>query len=238
LGILYENFNSMQSKGGTMRTSGAFFKILALCAGLCVSFVIPQALFAQANTGVELFNAGAYEKAELKLRETLKAKPGDTTQRYYLGLTLLNRGKYPEGLKELETVKSEQEKASQWSRPAVPNVYQIDIALAQAYLTLKQFDKAWPKLESAGIESPGSAEVFLYRGVYYYKQKENAKAIVELEKAIRLDPKNAYAYYYVGHAYYDSGEPAKMVEAFKIFLQLAPGAPEAAEAKRLVDANC
>ena len=195
-------------------------------------------MFAQANNGIELFKAGAYSDAEIKLRETLKADPLKTTERYYLGLALLNQGKTPEALKELQTVKSEQEKASQRSRPAVPSVYQIDLALARTYLGLDQFDKAWPKLESARIEDSSSSEVFLYRGIYYYKQKEYSKAIKELEKAVTLDPKNAYAYYFEGHAYFDSGNIEKMVQAFKMFLELAPGAAEAQAVQTKIAPYC
>lgn len=221
-----------------MKKYGIYFNMLALTMAFCFSVVVPQPLFAQGEAAIELFNAGAYEEAESKLRETLNADPGKTTVRYYLGLTFMQQEKYTEALKELKTVKSEQEKASQWSRPAVPNVYQIDLALAQAYLGLNQFEEAWPKLESARIEDATSSDVFLYRGIYYYKQKEHAKAIGELDKAISLDSNNAYAYYYIGKAYLDSGKPDKMGEAFKIFLQLAPYAPEAPEAKEMIDKFC
>lgn len=222
-----------------MRKYRMCFNILAFCVGLFFSaLIIPQALFAQSDNGIELFHAGAYDDAESKLRDTLKADPSKTTERYYLGLTLLNQEKYPEGLKELQTVKSEQEKASQRSRPAVPNVYQIDFALAQAYLALDQFDKAWPKLESARIEDSSSSEVFLYRGIYYYKQKEYSMAIKDLEKAITLDPQNTYAYYYAGHAYFDSDNIEKMVEAFQMFLELAPDAAEAGDVQTKIAPYC
>jgi len=218
-----------------MRKYGICFNVLALCVGVCFSVSTPQALFAQADNGIELFNSGAYGDAESKLRETLKADPLKTTERYYLGLALLHQEKYPDALKELQTVKSEQEKASQWSRPAVPNVYQIDLALARSYLKLDQLDKAWPKLESARIEDSNSSEVFLYRGVYYYKQKEHSKAIEALEKAVSLDPDNAYAYYYLGEAHYDTGNPQKTIEAFQTFLRLAPDDPEASYAQAQID---
>lgn len=222
-----------------MRKYGMCFNIPTLCMGLFLLVAtIPQALFAQADNGIELFNAGAYDDAESKLRGTLKADPLKTTERYYLGLTLLNQGKYPEALRELQTVKSEQEKASQWSRSAVPNVYQVDLALAQAHLALDQFDKAWPKLESARIEDSSSSEVFLCRGIYYYKQKEYSKAIKELEKAVTLDPQNAYAYYYAGHAYFDSDNIVKMIKAFQLFLELAPDAAEAGDVQTKIAPYC
>ncbi len=221
-----------------MRKYRVCFNILALCLVLCLTATIPQHLCAQENDGIELYKAGEYTKAESKLKETLREEPGNTTLRYYLGLSLMYQGSLQEALEELKTAKSEQKKASQRSRPAVPSVYQIDLALAQAHIGLNQFDEAWPKLESARNEDPDSSDVFLFRGVYYYKQKDYKKAIEALEKSISLDAQKAYAYYYVGMAYSETQDVQKMLEAFKIFLQLAPDAPEAPDVKKKYDAAC
>lgn len=221
-----------------MRKYGIYFNILALCTAFCLSASIVQPVFAQEESGIALYNAGKYAEAESRLRDALKVEPKNTAVRYYLGLSLMYQGSFTESLKELKTAKSEQEKASQKSRPAVPNVYQIDLALAQAHLSLDQFEEAWPKLESARNEDPGSSDVFLYRGIYYYKQKDYSKAIESLEKAISLDSKKAYAYYYLGMAYTEIEDVQRMLEAFKIFLELAPDAPEAPDVKKRYDAAC
>ncbi|MBN2320712.1 MAG: tetratricopeptide repeat protein [Acidobacteria bacterium] len=221
-----------------MRKYGIWFNIMALCMVFCLSAAVSQPIYAQADDGIELYKAGEYEKAESKLKETLKNEPLNTTARYYLGLSLMYQGNFTQALEELKTAKNEQEKASQRSLPAVPNAYEIDLALAQAYIGLEQYEEAWPKLESARIKDPGSSDVFLYRGVYYYKQKDFAKAIEALDKSISLDPKKAYAYYYIGMAYSETEDVQKMLEAFKMFLQLAPDAPEAPDVKRKYDAAC
>ena len=221
-----------------MRKYEVCFSILALCMGICLSVSVPKWAFAQTDTGIELYRAGEYKNAESKLKETLKKEPDNTTARYYLGLSLIYQGNFSEALVELKTAKSGQEKASQRSRPAVPNAYQIDLALAQAHIGLGQFDEAWSELESARIENPESSDVYLYRGVYYYKQKDYEKAIEALEKSVSLDSKKAYAYYYLGMAYSETEKPDKMVEVFKIFLQLAPDAPEAPDVEKRVAAAC
>ena len=221
-----------------MRQYGIYFNILALFTAICLSASIAQPVYAQADSGIELYNAGEYTEAESKLRDALKAEPKNTAARYYLGLSLMYQGNFAESLKELKTAKSEQEKASQSSRPAVPSVYQIDLALAQAHLGLDQLEEAWPKLESAKKEDPDSSDVFLYRGIYYYKQKDYAKAIESLDKTISLDSKKAYAYYYIGMAYTEIQDVQKMLDAFKIFLELAPDAPEAPDVKNRYDAAC
>jgi len=221
-----------------MRKYGVRFNILALCTVLCLLVSIPQSLFAQADDGIALYKAGDYATAETKLREALKTEPGNTTVRYYLGLSLMYQGNFAEALEELKAARSEQEKAGRQSRPAVPSVYQVDLALAQAYIGLNRFEEAWPELESAGNENPQSSDVFLFRGVCYYKQKEYAKAIEALNKSISLDAKKAYAYYYIGMAYSETEDVQKMLDAFKTFLQLAPDAPEAPDVKKRYDAAC
>jgi tetratricopeptide (TPR) repeat protein len=212
--------------------------ILVFSVVFSVMAFMPQPVFAQTNKGIDLCTAWKFEEAEKVLREALKADPQDILASYYLGLSVLMQEKHSEALEIFLKVKDAQDKASQQSRSSVPDEHQIQIALARARLELKQYDEAWKNLESAKKEHPDSADVHLYRGVYYLYKEDIKKAIKELDKAISLDEHDAYAHYYAGHAYLRSGNPAKAVEMLKIFLQLAPVAPEAVKAKALVDALC
>jgi type IV pilus assembly protein PilF len=222
-----------------MKKHGNYLIVAVLCTVLGISIATVQSASAQKkDDGIELYNSGAFDKAETNLRKTLATEPGNATVRYYLGLALIEEGKYPEAVKELETVESEQEKANQGSRPEAPSEYQIDLALTHVYLHLNQLDKAWAKLESARAENPDSSDVFLYRGMYFYQTKKYEAAVKDLKKSIQLNSKNAYAYYYIGLSYSELGQAKEMVDAFKIFLQLAPGAPEAPDVKIKVDQNC
>jgi tetratricopeptide (TPR) repeat protein len=85
------------------------------------------------------------------------------------------------------------------------------------------------------MEDGNSSDVHLYRGVYYYKQKKYDEAIKELEQAIGLNDQNAYAYYYAGMAYYRSGNGQKAAEDLKIFIKLAPNAPEVEQARETIN---
>jgi tetratricopeptide (TPR) repeat protein len=145
--------------------------------------------------------------------------------------------RFGEALDIFMKVKQSQDRADQRTRPAVPDDYQINLAMARARLGLQQYTDAWKNLEQARIVNP-SSDVFVYRGVYYLQQEKLPEAIKELEKAVSLDAKNAYAYYYEGLAYYKSSQAEKAVDALKMFLQLYPGAPEAAKAKEIVDKLC
>jgi tetratricopeptide (TPR) repeat protein len=224
--------------GGAMKKRRTYCRILVLAAVISLAVIIPQQVLAQTNKGIELYNQWQFADAEKALREALKADPSETLANYYLGLSVLMQEKYNEAVDIFLKVKRSQDKADQWSRPAVPSEYQIQLATARARLGLGQFDEAWKNLESARIEDGKASDVYVYRGQFYVLQKKNSEAIKELEKAIKLDDKNAYAYYYLGFAYYQAGQPDKAVTALKMFLQLNPNAPDAPKAKKLVDQLC
>jgi tetratricopeptide (TPR) repeat protein len=220
-----------------MNTRRACCSILVFFV-VCASMVaIPHQVSAQAKKGTELYGEGKYKEAEAAFRDALKGNPSDIPNRYYLGLSILLQNRYGEALDIFLKVKQSQDKADQRTRSAVPDDYQINLAMARARLGLNQYADAWKNLEQARTINP-SSDVFVYRGVYYLQQEKLQEAIKELERAISLDAKNAYAYYYAGLAYYKSGQGQKAVETLKIFLQLYPNAPEAAKAKEIIDKLC
>ena len=171
----------------------------------------------------------------LAFRASLKTNPSDIPARYYLGLCLLRQDQYREALELFQNVPRSRDRAEQ---PPVPSQYQIQIALAQAHLGLKQYDEAWENLESAKTLAPRSPEVYVCQGRYYLEREKYQEAIQELEKAISIDENNAEAYYYEGLAYYGAGMPESAVTALKKFLQLAPYAPEAGKAREIIAKLC
>ncbi len=221
-----------------MNKRSAGYRILVLSVVFSLGAAVLPQIFAQTNKGIELYNSWQFVEAEKALREALKANPSDFPARYYLGLSILLQEKYGEALDIFLKIKQGLDRAEQRARPAVPDDYQIEVALARARLGVKQYPEAWKNLESARIENGKSSEVYVYRGVYYLQQEKIKEAMKELDKAISLDAKNAYAYYYMGLAYFRSGNPEKAVEMLKTFLNLAPYAPEAPKAKELVDKLC
>jgi tetratricopeptide (TPR) repeat protein len=209
--------------------------ILLVLVVFGLSAITPQTLFAQAEKGIALYNSKGYQEAEGVLRDALKADPTSVQARYYLGLSLLQQGKSGDALNEFKKVHGDLLRWDQWTRPTIPNEYQIQLALARANMALKLYDEAGRNLQLARIEDAGSSEVYLHYGVYYSDQKNYAEAIKALEKAISLDPKNAYAHYYIGMAYSESGQTGKMAAPFQTFLKLAPEAPEAAKVRSMIN---
>ena len=200
--------------------------------------LVPQQTVAQTAKGIELYNSWDYQEAEKVLRGALKVNPQDIRANFYLGLSILLQEKYKEALDIFQKIKEDQGKTQPRTGSPAPNEYQIQIGMARAHLGLKQYPEAWQNLGSAMKIDAHSADIYVYRGAYYIQQEKPLEAIKELEKAIARDAQNVYAHYYAGQAYLRSGNPARAVDMFKIFLKLAPRAPEAVKAKALIDALC
>jgi tetratricopeptide (TPR) repeat protein len=209
---------------------------LIMMTAFMTTATIPS-IFAQTDKGIALFNSWKFQEAEKVFREVVKANPKDVQASYYLSLSALMLDKHSEALALLLKVQDSQSKAGQ-GRAAVPDEFQIRIALARTYLELKQNEEALKNLEAANKIRANTVDVLVYRGAYYINKANLPQAIKELEKAMSMDDNNAYAHYYAGYAYLRSGNPSKAVEMFKSFLQLAPVAPEAIKVKALVDALC
>jgi tetratricopeptide (TPR) repeat protein len=216
----------------------AFSGILMLSGVLLLMAAMPPQIFAQTEKGIELYNSWQYQEAEKVLRDALKANPTDVAANFYLGMSILLQEKYSEALDIFQKVKADRAKAEPGKASAMPDEYQIQIALSRAHLGLKQNAEAWKILEAAEKAHPGFSDVHVYQGVYYLQMNDPKKAIKELEKAIQLDAKSVYANYYAGHAYLRLGNPQKAVEMFKIFISLAPQAPEVPKAQALITALC
>jgi tetratricopeptide (TPR) repeat protein len=220
----------MNSALSVKSISLTFAALYLVCAPLQVS--------AQSKQGIDFYSTGQFKEAEAAFREAQKRNPSDTPNNYYLGLSILLQDRFGEALDVLTKVKQSQDKSDSRTRSAVPDEFQISLALARVQLGLQRYDAAWKSLESASAVNANSSEVFVYRGAYYFQQEKYGDALKELDKAISLDPKNPYAYYYQGLAYYKSGIADKAVSALKMFLQLSPNAPEADEAKEIVNKLC
>jgi tetratricopeptide (TPR) repeat protein len=200
--------------------------------------VLSQPVLAQTSKGIEIYNAWDFKGAEPILRDSVKANAADLEAAYYLGLAVLLQDKHAEALDILLKVKEAMDKTAGQGKSSVPDEYQIQLALARTRLELKQNEEAWKNLEAASKNHADTADIHVFRGVYYLNLEKTNNAIKELEKAMNMDESNAYAHYYAGHAYIRSGNPAKAVEVFKQFIQLAPAAPEIEKAKALVSALC
>ena len=214
------------------------YVILVLSIVAIIIGGISLLVMAQTEKGIELFNSWEYEKAEEALQKVLKEEPSNVQAGYYLGLSLLMHGKYPEALDILQKAKASVEETAALGEAGLPDKGQLEIALTQTYLGLKRIPEMLESLEAAEKAKANPVDIHTFRGAYYLEENKVKEAAQELEKAIELDSQNAYTYYYFGFAQLRSGNPAKAVELFQVFLTLSPYAPEAKNTKFLVDSLC
>lgn len=207
-------------------------KFLLLSVIFMLTVCIQQPVHGQTENGKALYNSLEFKNAEDAFRNALLKNPDNHEAGYYLGMSLLMQGKYEEASDALEKVKAS-------DKGDIPGKGQLELALTQIYLELEKYPEALKNLDDAKKVGANPAAIHAFQGAYYLEKDNDAeKAIAELEKAVGLDPKNTYAYYYSGHAYIRLGNPAKAVQMLRLFLELAPYAPEAEKAKIVIDALC
>ncbi len=98
----------------------------------------------------------------------------------------------------------------------------------------KRFGEAIATLEQARDESPRDPLVVYQIGATHAFQRDWSEAIDALTASIELDPGIAYAYYYRGLAAGEAGRKDLLVNDLDRFLAMAPNAPEAEQARRLL----
>ena len=139
--------------------------------------------------------------------------PGNGIQ---AGIDLYNSGKYAEA--EAALLGNPDPRAQAYRAASLAKLKRYGEAEALA----KQVLAARPTDELA-VAALGHALVL---------QNKHAEAVARLSAAIAAKADLAYAYYWRGQAYNKQKKAASMAEDFRIFLKLAPNAPEA----RLVQA--
>ena len=81
-----------------------------------------------------------------------------------------------------------------------------------------------------------AARQHVEQGLAYAKQKQWDQAIAEFEEAIRLDATSGLTYMLLGYSYANNGETAKAIPALEKYLELEPGADDAAQVRADIDA--
>src|SRR5712692_2543853 len=111
--------------------------------------------------------------------------------------------------------------------------------IGQIYFKLgKLKDAAVSFRQAAELKPPNEAELYNVLGVALYLQNEKKsfdQATVALQRAIELSKGRVVkAYYNLGFALIKSGKEQEGVAALKTYLDLAPGSPEASQARAVV----
>jgi len=193
---------------------------------------------AKAEDGLKFLSTGEFEQAEAIFNEILKGDAENVQAGYYLGLTLLMQERYKKALGIFQNLKANIDNKSVMGNAEIPTKGQIEIGLVRSQIGLKNYPEALKNLKAAETAKADPVDLHTYKGSYYLEINENIRANEELEKALDLNSQNPYTYYYGGIANIRLGNPQKAVELLKVFLNTAPYAPEAEQAKFLIDTLC
>jgi tetratricopeptide (TPR) repeat protein len=169
-------------KGEIMNRNKAFCSTLALLAVVALTAVIPEQAAAQIEKGIELYNSGEYQEAEVVLGQAV------ITAHYYLGLSLLEQEKNGEALDIFLIVKRSLDRTEQGARPPVPSKSQVQLATGRAYLALEQYEEAVKELEKAISLDENNAYAYYYAGLAYYALGNGKRAAEDLDTFIKMAP--------------------------------------------------
>lgn len=179
----------------------AFEKALALVPNQ------PAVLF---NLGLTYLESGKDENARRKLAAAAEAPEGNYLARHYLGVALLKLNRGPEGIAELEKVKSSH-----------PEDVEALYTLVSAYIRYQQLEKAHDLIERV-ISRQDTAEGHLIIGSYYLAAKDYRAALVELLRAQQLNPALPDLGSSLGGVYAMTGSRDAAVEFFNEALKKTP----------------
>lgn len=161
-----------------------------------------------------------YEQAERTLREVLNAEPDSAEANYYLGLTLIERGKPRDAVAPLQKAGGEMPEAR--------------VALARAYVLDGKLDQGARELDAVQDVQSDNSDLYLTRAMILIKREKWSDAASQLDTALEKNEENAYAHYYMGLAQSRLKRTDLMLKHFEIFLRLAPDAPEAPKIRSLL----
>lgn len=116
-----------------------------------------------------------------------------------------------------------------------PKDLQAWIALGNAYFDSHRPQQAVEAYGKALALNPNDPDVLTDQGVMYRDLKAFDKAIANWERARQLDPQHVQSLYNLGIVYvFDLGQPDKAKKAWAKVIELAPGSPQATQAKSML----
>jgi cytochrome c-type biogenesis protein CcmH/NrfG len=105
--------------------------------------------------------------------------------------------------------------------------------LGNDYFDAQQPQKAVDAYAKALALKPDDPDVLTDQGVMYRALGKYDQALANFEKASKLDPRHVQSVFNVGIVYgYDLHQTAKATAAFEKVIQMAPGSPQAVQARQ------
>ena len=110
------------------------------------------------------------------------------------------------------------------------------ISLGNEYFDGHQPQKAIDAYAKALELEPNNPDVLTDQGVMYRDVGAHDKAIANFKRANKIDPRHVQSLYNLGVVYaYDLKDAKRAIEAWNRVIQVGPGSPQAAQARKLID---
>ena len=193
-------------------------------------FSDPQSAGALIGEGRVLTLEQQYSAAAAKFDQAAGASPDDPAPMVYKGEALLYARQDAAARQALSTGKARAQARVEGNG----NDAESWLLLGMAQRHLGESDAAYASLERARALAPGDARVLYEMGATRYVQQRWEPAIDLLTQALGANPRLAYAYYLRGIAGSQSNRKDLTVNDLGRFLELAPGAPEAERARKVL----
>ncbi len=184
----------------------------------------------QLADGRILDQEGDYSKATARLAAAASALSDDPAPLLYLGEAHLRA----RNTRSANDAFAQAEQRAQALVNASPGDGNALYLLGVAQQGLSKYNEALNSLNQARAANPRDAMVVFQIGATQAFQRSWQAAIDTLTEAINMNPSIAYAYYYRGVAAGEMGRKDLLVNDLDRFLAMAPNAPEAEQARRLL----
>ncbi len=195
--------------------------------------------------------------------KAMETKRKALQEQYVAAVTLVDEGKYDEGIAALNAVITATDGCAvcqvkigdaQWKKGDVaaaeatykqaiaadPKVASAYAQLASLYNQQKKFDDAAAmskkanELSGAGTAGGGNASVVFNQGIIFWNQSKVAEAKEQFQQAVKMDPTLAEAHYWLGMALINEGDMPGAKSSFETYLKVAPTGQYADTAKGIL----
>jgi tetratricopeptide (TPR) repeat protein len=164
---------------------------------------------------VSLYKQGQFREAITEFQKVLAEHPDHPDSWKFVGLAYYQ-------LKDYQAAVAPLEKALALKRAEGRNDSDLVRALGQSHLSIKQYDKALPYLETLVRVQMNSAANYYMLGVTFANLNRPEEAAEAFQKAVKLDPKDADSWYFIGVQQFRSGKLNDAIPSLKSGLAVSP----------------
>ena len=187
---------------------------------------------AKTTAGRLLAQEGKLGEATNQLSTAAAAAPNDPSPAIYLGEVHRLAGRSVEAQAAFEQAA---QRAATGLKTTPDNV-RLLVALGVARQNLRQVPEAITALSRARELAPGNVEATYQLGVSHALARNWAQSVDLLSQALQQNSQIAYGYFYRALAAEKVGRKDLLINDLERFLALAPNAPDAPRARRLLSA--